>query len=48
MTSITTWFSEYRKHPYGAGATLTDYAATVGIGVLALYIVIKIYREVRG
>jgi hypothetical protein len=48
MSTITTWFNEYRKRPYGSGATMTDYGLTAILAVLVLYIVMKIFKQVRG
>jgi ABC-type multidrug transport system permease subunit len=47
MNSVSTWFSEYRKHPFGPGATMSDYVATVVLAVVALFALVRIFKIVR-
>ena len=47
MSRFAAWFSEYRKHPYGAGATMSDYAVTIVLAVVVLYALVKIFKIVR-
>lgn len=48
ICSYTSSFvSEYVKHPIGKGATMTDYALSVVLGLILLYVVYRVAKEIR-
>lgn len=44
---VSSWLKEYMKHPIGSGATIEDYALSIALGLLLLFVLYKVIEEVR-
>ena len=47
MSSVSAWFKSWLSHPYGKGATWTDYLASAIVLLIVLWGIWKIIAEVR-